>query len=470
MKEILIDLDHGRQRLALMVDGKLVETASEEAGNRRQGQIYLGRVMNVLPGMAAAFVDIGLEKNGFLPLEDAPEGIREGQEILLQVQKDIGGDKGARLTSKISLPGRYMVLLPGDRGGVGISHRIGSDGEKERLKRAARGFLRDGFGCILRTAAVDADEKALYDDAQRLYELWERLTVLSAHGRAPALLCRDENLIASAVRDMLGEGVDALWAEGDEVYEEAAYRAGILCPQWADRVKKWPGPGTLFEAKNAEKQAKEALDRRVWLRSGGYLVIDHAEAMTVIDVNSGKFTGKDDVEDTIFAINREAAGEIARQLRLRDVGGIVVVDFIDMKDEGRREALLDALKDAVKADPSRVRVAGITSLGLVEMTRKRQRETLTKSMTRVCPVCGGSGAVLSDDALAHGAYLAVRSAKAHVSAQAYVLDVPRYAAEKVARMAEDMDGDVWIRIGDEIRVTPVRRQEIPGEARRLTKG
>ena len=473
MKEILIESDHGRDRLALAEDGKLLEIYADQDGGRLQGRIYLGRVMNVLPGMQAAFVDIGLEKHGFLPTEDFPpredgKPLRNGQEIVVQVIKDIGGEKGPRLTGKIALPGRYMVLLPGGDD-VGVSHKIEDAGERDRLRRIAESFRREGSGLIVRTAAQDAGEDSLRQDAGRLYALWESLLRKAECGKAPALLFRDETLAAAAVRDMMNDGVDALYADSEALYEEARSMAEICCPQWLSRVRRWDGPGPLFEAKHINYQITEAISRKVWLKSGGYLVIDPTEALTVIDVNSGKYVGKDSLEDTAFAVNCEAALEIARQLRLRDVGGIIVIDFIDMERPEKREALLEALREALRDDPSRVHVEGITSLGLVEMTRKRARETLRRRMTRPCPVCGGDGAVISEDAQAHDALLLVKSAKAHTRAEAYVLEAPRFIVEYAMRLAEAGDENVWLKTGDKVAVTPCRRQEVPGDARRLWK-
>ena len=420
---LLVERVMDETRLAVVEDGQLMELYVERPGMENlSGNIYLGRVENVLPGMNAAFVDIGMDKNGFLAAGDigvdarghraltaALEGarveklVRPGSQLLVQVIKSQPGGKGPRLSSHITLPGRLMALLCDVRY-VGVSKKISDVAERERLRGLGLSLLdRGGAGLILRTAASGASEDDLRAEYERLSALWTELQNRAVHGVAPRMLHDDNALTLRAVRDRLGENTEALWADGDVLFDELRGLAGALAPAWRDRIQPHKGQMPLFDLYRVDNQASKALQKFVWLKSGGSLVIEETEALTVIDVNTAKNVGKKSAEDTIFRNNCEAAREIMRQLRLRDIGGIVVIDFIDMKDKAHREALLDVLRECAANDGVRVNVVGITALGLVELTRKRARQSLLRQLTHTCSDCGGNGVVPSHETSARRA-------------------------------------------------------------------
>ena len=407
-------------RLAVVEDGRLCELYIERPDSEDiAGSIFLGCVENALPGMNAAFVDIGLSKNGFLSADDIPpqlpndraltDAIRrsgrgrlpgKGSQVLVQVTKAQPGQKGPRLSGSISLPGRSMVLMP-DVAYVGVSRRIADDGERARLRDIGRRLMQaQGSGMILRTAAAGLGEEALCAEYERLSVLWDDIRRRAAHAAAPSLLFSDGSLVRRAARDMLSGGTDAMWVDDRRLYEEVLAQAEMLAPEWADRIRLHEGDIPLFDLYRVDSQADKALEKYVWLNGGGSLVIEQTEALTVVDVNTGKFTGKRALEQTVLANNCEAAREVMRQLRLRDIGGIVIVDFIDMSDDAHRQQLLDVLREEAARDRNRVSVADITSLGLVEMTRKRVRQPLSRLLTHTCSDCGGNGVVPSHETTA----------------------------------------------------------------------
>lgn len=418
-KDILIETDSGQTRLALLEDGDLTEYYVERKGQEKlAGNIYLGRVANILPGMQAAFVDIGLEKNAFLHAGDIlvdsadreaiqsrlgnqsiKKMLKTGQELMVQVVKEPGGTKGPRISSHVTLPGRLAVLLPTVEY-IGISRRIEEEEERSRLREMAERMRPAGMGLIVRTAAAGADEKELRQDVEYLTKLWESVRARSRHSTAPALIHRDESLAYRAVRDMLSGEVRALYVDGREQYQTAYETAGMLSPELQERVVFYQDKEPLFEKYRVDAHFAKALSRHVWLKSGGYLVIDHTEALTVIDVNTGKFVGSSSLAETILKINCEAANEIARQLRVRDVGGIVIIDFIDMESEEDREKLLALLRQLMKKDRTKTNLVGLTGLGLVEMTRKKVHQPVHTQLFRKCPACQGSGMIPSDETVA----------------------------------------------------------------------
>ena len=409
-----------QERLALIEDGALCALYHRRPDSEDlTGNIYLGRVENLLPGMNAAFVDIGLEKKGFLSAGDIrlyAQGdaqlckalgnrkigdlARPGQDVLVQVVKSQTGGKGPRLSCHLTLPGRLMVLLPGVRY-VGVSRKIEGEDARSRLRAWGQRLL-DAFGAglILRTASQEAGYEAIKAEYRDLLTGYEALRQQAAHLIAPKLL-RDENdLSLIAVRDMLDGDVQAVWADDEGSYERLRACALRLAPGLADRVRLHEGDVPLFDLYRVDTQAEQALERRVWLKSGGFLVIDEAEALTAVDVNTGKNAGGRCAEDTIVKTNREAAAEVMRQLRLRDIGGMIVVDFINMKREADRQALIELMREIAARNRDRTTVVDITPLGLVELTRKRARQSLRAQLTRGCPHCSGSGAVLSHEAAA----------------------------------------------------------------------
>ncbi|MCY0900346.1 MAG: Rne/Rng family ribonuclease [Firmicutes bacterium] len=412
-KELLINYGPHESRLAIMEDGQLVEFyITHEDEDQAAGNIYKGRVENVLPGMRAAFVNLGLEKNAFLYVDDAhaedrdrkrPKAIQDvvkvGQEVVVQIAKEPIGNKGARVTTDISLPGRYLVLTPYSET-VGVSRRIDNERERDRLREMAEKLRPKGMGLIVRTVAEGASQRALMRDLAYLRRVWSRVRHKSRTSKAPQMLHREAGLIARSLRDHLDDHVDRFIIDDPHAYMKARELAHTLSPGLKNRIELYQGSVPLFEARGIEAELDRALKRRVWLKCGGYLVIDETEALTVIDVNTGKNVGTTDLSDTVLATNKEAAVEIARQLRLRDISGIIVIDFIDMENEQDQAEVIKTFQRALRSDRTRVTVLGLTRLGLLEMTRKKVRESLLNQMTRVCPVCEGRGHVLSEDVVA----------------------------------------------------------------------
>lgn len=394
-----------RTQIAVLEDNVLAEHyVNRSVSTSMVGNVYLGRVQNVLPSMEAAFVDIGRGRNAVLyagevnwdaaGLEGQPKRIelalKSGDAVLVQVTKDPVGHKGARLTSQISLPGRYLVYVPGGSM-TGISRRL-PDSERSRLKKLLRNALPEGSGVIVRTAAEGATEEQINHDVARLTEQWERLNAKTGSVKAPELLHAEPDLATRVVRDIFNEDFSKLIVSGSRATATIEdYIAGVA-PDLADRVSRWATNEDVFSAHRIDEQLAKALDRKVWLPSGGSLVIDHTEAMTVVDVNTGKFTGQGgNLEETVTRNNLEAAEEIVRQLRLRDTGGIIVIDFIDMVLESNRDLVLRRLLECLGRDRTKHQVAEVTSLGLVQMTRKRIGQGLLETFSTPCECCNGRG-------------------------------------------------------------------------------
>jgi ribonuclease E len=377
------------------------------------GNIYLGKVQNVLPGMEAAFVDIGTPKNAVLYRGDVqydPEDVverdearieqilRPGQTILCQVTKNPIGTKGARLTQEVSLPGRFLVLVP-NSSTYGISKRLG-DEERKRLRRILDEIRPENHGLIVRTAAEGATTEELRRDVTRLLRQWGEIDERAKRSKSPALLYREPDLAVRVIREEFNRNYRGVVIDDRALYEEVREYVSSLIPELADRIEHYDDDTLpIFERYHVQEQLHKALDRKVWLPSGGSIVIERTEALTVIDVNTGKNVGTSNLEETVFRNNLEAADEIARQLRLRDIGGIIVVDFIDMEVKKNRDAVLQAFKDALARDKTRTQVFEISELGLVEMTRKRVSEGLVESFSGICPTCAGRGIVLDDSLL-----------------------------------------------------------------------
>jgi len=408
MKQMLIHVEQERIETAVLSDGRLLEYHMERAaGGQLAGNIYKGRVVNVLPGMQAAFVDIGQGKNAFLYVDDVlhphlerqpkqkpsiGELLKPGHELPVQIVKEPIGGKGARVTTHYSLPGRFLVYMPyADY--VGVSKRIGSDGERERLRQAGEAIREAEEGIILRTAAEGESLEALGQDAAYLRELWRRIEGQTAAATAPCELHREAGLMQRLVRDMLDAETDRVWIDDRRAMQDAMALVGAMAPGMADKVvlfEKRSDNATLFGAHGVYAQLDKAHARRIRLASGGDIAWDQTEALTVIDVNTGKYTGTNDLEDTVFRTNMEAAEEIARLLRLRDAGGIVIVDFIDMEDEAHRASVCERLAQLVKTDRAKCHVVGWTKLGLLELTRKKVRDD-GGQLYETCPTCKGNG-------------------------------------------------------------------------------
>ncbi len=380
------------------------------------GNIYLGKVRNVLPGMEAAFIDFGEAKNGVLYAGDvqSEDGRRNqriekilkvGDEVLVQVVKDAMGHKGARLTNEINLSGRYVVLDPNAQK-PGISRRL-SDDERDRLRRIAENLRPDGFGVIVRTAAEGASKEEIGADIDRLMKTWTEVSASVTSGGAPRLIYEEPPLVIRVIREHFTRDFKRLLIGENSVHEMVITYLKDTDPDLVERVQRYSDELPLFERFHVEDQLRKALDRKVWLPSGGHIVIDRTEALMVIDVNTGRFVGHSNLEETVLQNNLEAAEEIAHQLRLRDIGGIIVIDFIDMEIAKNREAVLLRLREQLAKDKTRTQVFDVSNLGLVEMTRKNVSEGLLETFSHVCPECSGRGVVLYEDAAATGGAIPV---------------------------------------------------------------
>ena len=406
--EILINVTPQETRVAMLEQAVVQELHVERASARGLvGNIYLGKVARVLPGMQSAFVEIGLERAAFLHIADIWEHrqnghggehkpiekiLHEGQALLVQVIKDPIGTKGARLSTQVSLAGRLLVFLPQDSH-IGISQRIEDEAERESLRGKLQTLLPEGTagGFIIRTMAEAATERELQTDVGYLTKLWRDLTVRSREVPAPFLLYQDLNLALRVLRDMTTDETSRVLVDSRETYVRMQDFARDYTPALAERMQHYSGERPLFDLHGVEEEIEKALGRRVDLKSGGYLIIDQTEAMTTIDVNTGGFVGGRSFDDTIFKTNLEAAQVIARQLRMRNLGGIIIIDFIDMENTDHRASVLSELNKALEKDRTRLTVNGFTQLGLVEMTRKRTRESLAHILCQQCPMCQGRG-------------------------------------------------------------------------------
>jgi ribonuclease G len=413
-EEILVNVTPSEVRAALLENGVLQEVFVERTTRRGLiSNIYKGRVSRVLPGMQAAFIDIGLERTAFLHASDIAHGepvnggvgeppsirelLREGSEILVQVVKDPIGNKGARLTTYVTLPSRNLVLLP-EGEGVGISARVEDEAERERLKKMTGELLEDfdlDCGVIVRTVAEGVERDALVADIRYLTRLWEVIRQRCREESARTLIHEDLSLPLRVLRDLVTSDVEQILVDSDEDYVAMAEFASTYLPDVEHRLQRYKRRRPIFDMHGIEDEIKKALDRKIELKSGGYIIIDQTEAMTTIDVNTGAYVGHRNLEETIYRTNLEAAVAIARQLRLRNLGGIIIIDFIDMDEPDHREKVLDALGEALDRDHARHHVTPMSPLGLVEMTRKRTRESLQHILCEDCPACAGRGFIMT---------------------------------------------------------------------------
>lgn len=404
-KSIIASVMPEETRVALLEAGELMEVSVERSeSGHLVGNIYKGKVKNVLPGMQAAFVDIGRDKNAFLYMGDAGrqaacQHLTIGQDVLVQIAKDAMGDKGPRATISLTLPGRYIVLMP-TVDYIGISRRIEEEPERERLRQIAEKIRPAGMGVIVRTVAIGKGEEDLIKDMAYLANMWSILSSRAKRSNAPALIYRDAELVVRIVRDYLTEDVTEFVIDNQEAYNRVVDLLTHISPELAECVRLYTPTGQendIFSRFNLDAQLDGLRDRRVELACGGYLVIDHTEALTVIDVNTGKFVGKTNLSETVFQTNLEAAAQIVRQLRLRDIGGIIIIDFIDMDKAEQRAAVLAVLELELKKDRTKSNVLGFTSLGLVEMTRKKARQSINGMLYSQCPYCLGKGRIKSPE-------------------------------------------------------------------------
>jgi ribonuclease G len=447
-KRIVVNVGLLETRVAVQEGNLLTELYLERHRHRSiVGSVCKGTVTNVLPGMQAAFVDIGLSKDAFLYAgdyttnlsdvnrtmlvaadEDDPdveldgedeeprrqaagpieEMLTRGQTVLVQVSKESLGTKGARITSFISLPGRYVVYMPQARH-VGVSRRIRDERERDRLRAALRALTLPPGGFILRTNAEGKGESEFAHDVEFLGRLWAQIQARFESAAAPAALHEEGDLTFRVVRDLFSPEVDEFVVDDRTAHDKVLGYVQTLVPALAERVRLYGDRKPVFDAFGIEKDIEKALRRRVWLKSGGYIVIDHTEALVSIDVNTGKYVGKRDFEQTVLKINLEAVSEVVRQIRLRDLGGIIIIDFIDMEVAEHREQVYKAVKRALAEDKARTNVLEISELGLVEMTRKRVRQDLRALLSQSCPTCRGTGVVKSNETLATEIYRAVQA-------------------------------------------------------------
>lgn len=417
-EEILINITPQETRVAIVENGAVQEMCIERQGNRGiVGNIYNGKVNRVLPGMEAAFVDIGLDKAGFLHVSDidnkvdaeaeAPqpainELLREGQALMVQVVKDPMGTKGARLTTSISVPSRYLVYMP-NSSMIGISVKIEDEAERERLRALLGEFLNDNRkgGCIVRTAAVGVDEEELHRDINFLSKLWDELAESARSVKPGTLVHEDLPLSIRTLRDMVGKDTSVVKVDSRETYQKMVKFAGRYIPDLPAKLEHYPGERPLFDLYNIDDEIQRALGRQVGLKSGGYLIIDQTEAMTTVDINTGAFVGHQNLEETIFKTNMEASQAIARQLRLRNLGGIIIIDFIDMEHEDHQRQVLKSLEKHLAKDHAKTQVFDVSPLGLVEMTRKRTRESLEHVLCETCLTCHGRGSHKTTETVCH---------------------------------------------------------------------
>jgi ribonuclease G len=441
-RELLVSVDVGEQRVAVLEDDKVAEVYLERPERRSiAGNIYLGQVDNVLPGMEAAFVEIGLEKNGFLyvdeivvpELEGKHHGrkiqdlISKGQTLLVQAVKDPMKTKGARLTTQISLPGRFVVFVPQGEG-LGVSRRLDDD-ERGRLKDILKKLDVKEGGVIVRTAAEGASEDDIERDLVFLQRLWKSIQTRANEVKAPALVYQEAELPLRVTRDLFTGDFEKAYVDNDQAYKRIVGYLKKTSPHMVERVVRYKDKPPLMEAYGVDAEIRSTLSRRVDLPSGGYLIFDYAEAFTVIDVNTGRFVGgrgknsNSRLEDTITKNNLEAVKEVVRQLRLRDIGGIIVIDFIDMANPKNRQAVEDALRTELERDRTKTYVVEISPLGLVEMTRQNVTDGPREVMTRKCPTCGGDGIVVSDHTAAVEVERRLRALAAGSRCQAFKVEI-----------------------------------------------
>jgi ribonuclease G len=418
-ENILINVTPFETRVALVAQGAVQELHMERAIQRGQvGNIYLGKVVRVLPGMQSAFIDIGLEKAAFLHIADLRENrsaraqntpaiaieklLFEGQSLMTQVIKDPIGTKGARLSTQSSIAGRMLVYLPHEPH-IGISQKIGSEIERQALRDRVQGLVpaTEKGGFIVRTQAELATDDELVADLTYLQKLWANVQQAARTLPATSLLHQDLSLAQRVLRDMVTPNTHRILVDSRSTYAELGIWAQTYTPSVTTRIEHYSGERPLFDTANVEEEIKLALSRRVDLKSGGYLIIDQTEALTTVDVNTGGFVGGRNFDDTIFKTNLEAAQAAARQLRLRNLGGIIIIDFIDMDEPGHREAVMTELEKALAPDRTRMTINGFTQLGLVEMTRKRTRDSLAHQLCEPCPTCQGRGNVRTNRSICY---------------------------------------------------------------------
>ncbi len=446
-EELLINVTPQETRVAFIENGMLQEVHVERARRRGLvGNVYYGRVSRVLPGMQAAFLDIGLERTAFLHASDIvqpheegggndavrhnggniTELLREGEMVLVQVVKDPIGTKGARLTTQISIPSRYLVYMPG-ADHIGVSQKIEDEAERQRLKDCVRRFMGefDPGGYIVRTVAEGVSEEAIHADMRFLQKLWDAIKEKMKNNGDVGLMHEDLPLVMRTMRDLVGTEFERVRIDSRETYQKVHRFAEKFIPDLVERIEYYPGERPIFDLYGVEDEIQKALERKVQLKSGGYLIIDQTEAMTTIDVNTGAFVGHRNLEETIFKTNLEATQAIIRQLRLRNLGGIIIIDFIDMFDPEHRRQVLRALEKGLERDHCKTQISEVSSLGLVQMTRKRTRESLEQVLCEPCPTCGGRGTLKTAETVCYEIFREIlREARQYDAERLLVLASP----------------------------------------------
>lgn len=452
MKQIIIDSGISQNRVALLESGELVEYYMESRDSKRLvGNIYKGRVTNVLPGMQASFIDIGFEKNAFLYVKDAilkgnnsaesknisiRDVVKNGEEIIVQVTKEPIDNKGPRVTKDLTFPGRYLVLMP-FVDYVGISRRIEKEDERTRLKKLVDEIKPDNMGVIVRTEAENKNIEDIKDDLGYLIKLWNKINKEQHLGFAPKLLYKDLDLVHRTIRDMFTDETEEIIINDKDTFEQVSDFVELITPNLKKRIKYFDPGINIFNYYGIEKMLKKALNKKVWLKSGGYIVIDKTEAMTVIDINTGKYVGIKDLEDTILKINKEATKEIAKQIRLRDIGGIIIIDFIDMGDKKKEQEVIDLLSYELSKDKVKTSILGITGLGLLEMTRKKVRNRISSMLEQDCPYCDGTGKVYSYEAVISNFENEIKRIANHTNSEAVIIKM-NY---QIGKMFKNEKGD-----------------------------
>ena len=487
-KEIIVNVATRETRVALIDSGKLAELHVERE-EQVAGSVYKCKVANVLPGMDAAFVDIGLDRNAFLYAGDVlpeagdefPEAKKEpmrhvnikdllkvNQEVLVQVVKAPRGTKGARVSTRISLPGRYLVLMP-DADNIGISRKIEDRQERDRLKKIADKIKTPGFGFIVRTEAEGKNDRDLRNDLDFLLRMWSQIQERGKTVQAPGIVHQDLSLIYKTIRDVFGSDVHKMFIDSPVDYQKARELVELISPRQKSRIVLYDEPEPIFEHFSIENEIDRLLKRKVWLKSGGHITIDQTEALTTIDVNTGKFIGSTSLSDTILKTNLESAAEIARQLRLRDIGGIIIIDFIDMSSSRDKNHVVSTLDKALKRDRTRTKISHISPLGLVEMTRKRTGETISEIVNEACPYCQGHGAILSPESVSLRVERDLHKLAAEVDDEAFLITVhPEVADHLIGGAGQTIDQiekqvrrAVYVRANPELHIE--KYEILPGD-------
>jgi ribonuclease G len=448
--ELIINVKQQETRVALLEDRVLAELYIERTKDRGiMGNIYKGKVVKVLPGMQAAFVDVGLEKAAFLyvadvhgrvedfeemgfqgeemmayfnPSSQIEDLLSEGQEILVQVSKEPLGTKGTRITSHITLPGRYLVFMP-TVDHIGISRRIKEEKERKRLREIVQAIKPQTGGFIVRTASEGAESDEIRSDMEFLLRIWNNIQKKRENSAAPSLIHSDLTMVLRVIRDILSPLVNRIVIDSKDEYENILSFINTYMPKQKFEVILYEQKEPIFDAYGIEMEIDKILGRKVWLKSGGYIVIDMSEALVAIDVNTGRYVGKRNLADTILKTNLEAAKEIAYQLRLRNIGGIIIIDFIDMEREGDREKVYQALEEAIRKDRQKTNIFKISELGLVEMTRKRTRENISRVLGESCPYCEGAGLIKSKTTVCYEIFREIERTSSELGGQNIMVEV-----------------------------------------------